>query len=97
MRWDDTSQKLLGVYQPLYINADRELARFPERLSPKGLIRCRSGIAGWVRPLGWGWPAGTGDAGRRRRAEPASGHKTGLQLLIRLVTGQPCEVVERFQ
>ena len=64
---------------------------------PKGLIRCRSCIAGWARPLGWGWPAGTGDAGRRR-AEPASrGTKTGLQPLIRLVTGQPCEVVERFQ
>lgn len=36
MRWDDTPQKLLGVYQSLYINADRELAWFPERLSPQG-------------------------------------------------------------
>ena len=36
MQGEDTLRKLLGIYQSLYMDVNRELARFPERLSPPG-------------------------------------------------------------
>ncbi|MDE7261035.1 MAG: hypothetical protein K2N78_03090, partial [Oscillospiraceae bacterium] len=36
MQGDDTLRKLLGVYQSLYMDLNRELAAFPDRLAPLG-------------------------------------------------------------
>ena len=35
MQEDDTLRKLLGIYQSLYMDVNRELSGFPERLSPQ--------------------------------------------------------------
>ena len=35
MQGEDTLRKLLGIYQSLYMDVNRELSRFPERLSPQ--------------------------------------------------------------
>ena len=48
MQEDDTLRKLLGIYQSLYMDVNRELFRFPERLSPQSPDplpeqRCSSG------------------------------------------------------
>ena len=98
MQGDDTLRKLLGIYQSLYMDVNRELARFPERLSPQGPdplpeLHRWLGASSW---MGLGLPereilAAAVELNRLR------GTKKGLQMLSRLVIGQPCEIAEQFQ
>ena len=98
MQEDDTLRRLLGIYQSLYMDVNRELARFPERLSPNSPdplpeLHRWLGASSW---MGLGLPereilAAAVELNRLR------GTKKGLQLLVRLVTGQPCEIAEQFQ
>ena len=98
MQGDDTLRKLLGVYQSLYMDLNRELAAFPDRLSPLGPDPlpdlCRwLGASSW---MGLGLPerellAAAVELNRTR------GTKKGLQLLAQLATGEVCDIVEQFQ
>lgn len=98
MQEDDTLRKLLGIYQSLYMDVNRELSRFPERLSPQSPDPL-SELHRWLGASSWmvlGLPerkllAAAVELNRLR------GTKKGLQLLVRLVTGQPCEIAEQFQ
>lgn len=98
MQGDGTLRKLLGVYQSLYMDLNRKLREFPDRLSPYGdnplpdLPRWL-GASSWMEP---GLPeremlAAAIELNRCR------GTKKGIRLLSRLVTGQTCEIVEQFQ
>ena len=98
MQGDDTLRKLLGVYQSLYMDLNRELSAFPDRLAPLGSdplpeLHRWLGASSW---MGMGLPdqkllAAAVELNRLR------GTKKGLRLLAELVTGQKCEIVERFQ
>ena len=98
MQGDGTLRKLLGVYQSLYMDLNRELSAFPERLDPLGPdplpeLHRWLGASSW---MGLGLPdqallATAAELNRLR------GTKKGLLLLAELVTGQGCEIVERFQ
>ena len=98
MQEDDTLRKLLGIYQSLYMDVNRELSGFPERLSPQSPdplpeLHRWLGASSW---MGLGLPerellAAAAELNRHR------GTKKGLQMLTRLVTGQPCEIAEPFQ
>lgn len=98
MQGDDTLRKLLGVYQSLYMDLNRELAAFPGRLDPQGTnplpeLHRWLGASSW---MGMGLPerellAAAVELNRLR------GTKKGLRLLAELVTGQTCQIVEQFQ
>lgn len=98
MQEDDTLRKLLGIYQSLYMDVNRELSRFPERLSPQSPDPL-SELHRWLGASSW---MGLGLPERKLLAAAVElnrlrGTKKGLQLLVRLVTGQPCEIAEQFQ
>lgn len=98
MQGDDTLRKLLGVYQSLYMDLNRELSAFPDRLNPLGPDPL-PGLHRWLGASGWmglGLPEQRllADAVRLNRLR---GTKKGLRLLAELVTGQTCEIVEQFQ
>ena len=98
MQEDETLRKLLGIYQSLYMDVNRELSRFPERLSPQSPDPL-SGLHRWLGASSW---MGLGLPERKLLAAAVElnrlrGTKKGLQLLVRLVTGQPCEIAEPFQ
>ena len=98
MQGEGTLRKLLGVYQSLYMDLNRALSAFPERLDPLGPdplpeLHRWLGASSW---MGLGLPdqkllAAASELNRLR------GTKDGLRLLAELVTGQSCEIVERFQ
>lgn len=98
MQGDDTLRKLLGVYQSLYMDLNRELSAFPGRLDPQGTdplpeLHRWLGASSW---MGMGLPerdllAAATELNRLR------GTKKGLRLLAELVTGQTCQIVEQFQ
>lgn len=98
MQGDDTLRKLLGIYQSLYMDVNRELSRFPDRLFPHSSdplpeLRRWLGASAW---MGLGLPeremlSAAVELNRHR------GTRKGLQLLSRLVTGRDCEIVEQFQ
>ena len=98
MQGDDTLRKLLGVYQSLYMDLNRELAGFPARLDPLGAAPLPE-LARWLGASSWmgqGLPepallAAAVELNRLR------GTKQGLRGLAKLVTGQECEIVEQFQ
>lgn len=98
MQGDDTLRRLLGVYQSLYMDLNRELAGFPARLDPLGDAPLPE-LAHWLGASPWmgrGLPepellASAVELNRLR------GTKQGLRLLARLVTGQECEIVEQFR
>ena len=98
MQGDDTLRKLLGIYQSLYMDTNRELSRFPEQLSPNSPDPL-PGLHRWLGASSW---MGLGLPERKLLAAAVElnrlrGTKKGLQLLVRLVTGQPCEIAEQFQ
>ncbi len=98
MQEDETLRKLLGIYQSLYMDVNRELSRFPERLSPQSPDPL-SELHRWLGASSW---MGLGLPERKLLAAAVElnrlrGTKKGLQLLVRLVTGQPCEIAEQFQ
>ena len=98
MQEDETLRKLLGIYQSLYMDVNRELSRFPERLSPQSPDPL-SELHRWLGASSW---MGLGLPERKLLAAAVElnrlrGTKKGLQLLVRLVTGQPCEIAEPFQ
>ncbi len=94
----DTLRKLLGIYQSLYMDVNRELSRFPDRLFPHSSdplpeLHRWLGASAW---MGLGLPeremlSAAVELNRHR------GTRKGLQLLSRLVTGRDCEIVEQFQ
>lgn len=98
MQGDDTLRKLLAVYQSLYMDLNRELSAFPDRLAPLGPnplpeLHRWLGASPW---MGMGLPeqkllAAAAELNRLR------GTRKGLRLLAELVTGQKCEIVEQFQ
>lgn len=98
MQGDDILRKLLGVYQSLYMDLNRELAGFPARLDPLGRDPL-PGLERWLGASAWmghGLPepallAAAVELNRIR------GTKEGLRRLAALVTGRECEIVERFQ
>lgn len=98
MQGDDTLRRLLGVYQSLYMDLNRELAGFSARLDPLGAAPLPE-LARWLGASSWmdqGLPepellAAATELNRLR------GTKQGLRRLAELVTGQKCEVVEQFQ
>lgn len=98
MQGDDTLRRLLGVYQSLYMDLNRELAGFPARLDPLGIAPLPE-LARWLGASSWmdqGLPepallAAAVELNRLR------GTKQGLRRLAKLVTGQKCEIVEQFQ
>nr|WP_325217058.1 hypothetical protein [uncultured Oscillibacter sp.] len=98
MQGEDTLRKLLGIYQSLYMDVNRELARFPERLSPRGPDPLPE-LHRWLGASSW---MGLGLPEREMLAAAVElnrlrGTKKGLRLLVRLVTGQSCEIAEQFQ
>ncbi|MDE6588828.1 MAG: hypothetical protein K2K53_00485, partial [Oscillospiraceae bacterium] len=98
MQGDGTLRRLLGVYQSLYMDLNRELAGFPARLDPMGSAPLPE-LARWLGASSWmghGLPepallAAAVELNRLR------GTKQGLRSLAKLVTGQECEIVEQFQ
>lgn len=98
MQGDGTLRKLLGVYQSLYMDLNRELAGFPARLDPLGAAPLPE-LARWLGASAWtdrGLPepellAAAVELNRMR------GTKQGLRRLAELVTGRNCEIVEQFQ
>lgn len=98
MQGDDALRKLLGVYQSLYMDLNRELAGFSARLDPLGAAPLPE-LARWLGASAWmerGLPepvllAAAAELNRLR------GTKQGLRRLAELVTGQECEIVEQFQ
>jgi len=98
MQGDDTLRKLLGVYQSLYMDRNRELAAFPDRLNPLGPDPLPE-LPRWLGASAW---MGLGLPERELLAAAAElnrlrGTRRGLRLLSELVTGQACDIVERFQ
>jgi len=98
MQGDDTLRRLLGVYQSLYMDLNRELAAFPGRLDPLGSDPLPE-LKHWLGACAW---MGLGLPERELLAAAVElnrlrGTKKGLRLLSELVTGQACEIVERFQ
>ncbi len=98
MQGDDTLRKLLGIYQSLYMDLNRELASFSQRLAPLGPdplpeLHRWLGASSW---MGMGLPEGRllAAAARLNRLR---GTKQGLRQLAELVTGQACGIVEQFQ
>lgn len=98
MQGDSTLRKLLGVYQSLYMDLNRELAAFPARLDPLGRAPLPE-LSRWLGASSWmdrGLPepallAAAAELNRLR------GTKEGLCRLAKLATGQECEIVEQFQ
>lgn len=98
MQGDDTLRKLLGVYQSLYMDLNRELSAFPGRLAPLGTdplpeLHRWLGASAW---MGMGLPEQKLLAAAAR-VNRLRGTKKGLLLLAELVTGQRCGIVEKFQ
>lgn len=97
MQGDDTLRKLLGVYQSLYMDLNRETAAFPSRLAPLGKDPLPE-LPRWLGASSW---MGLGLPERELLAAAKlnrlRGTKKGLRLLAELVTGRTCEIVERFQ
>lgn len=96
MQGDDVLRRLLGVYQSLYMDLNRELSAFPDRLAPLGTDPLPE-LHHWLGASAW-----QGAGGRKALAAAVElnrlrGTKKGLQRLAELVTGQRCEVVERLQ
>lgn len=98
MQGNDTLRKLLGVYQSLYMDLNRDLRLFPDRLTPLApdplpeLPRWL-GVASW---MGLGLPeqellSAAVELNQRR------GTAKALSLLAMIITGQRCKVVEHFQ
>lgn len=98
MQGDGTLRKLLGVYQSLYMDLNRELTAFPQRLSPLGPDPLPE-LPRWLGASAWmglGLPEKELLAAATR-LNRLRGTKKGLQMLSELVTGQTCEIVEQFQ
>lgn len=98
MQGDDTLRKLLGVYQSLYMDLNRELSAFPGRLAPLGPDPLPE-LPRWLGASSW---MGLGLPEQKLLAAAAElnrlrGTPKALRLLASLVTGQACEVVERFR
>lgn len=98
MQEDDTLRRLLGIYQSLYMDVNREISRFPEQLSPISSDPLPE-LHRWLGASSW---MGLGLPEREMLAAAAElnrlrGTKKGLQMLSRLVIGQPCEIAEQFQ
>jgi len=98
MQGDGTLRKLLGVYQSLYMDLNRELAAFPERLDPLGPAPLPE-LPRWLGASAW---MGLGLPEKELlaaavRLNRLRGTKKGLRMLSELVTGQTCEIVEQFQ
>lgn len=98
MQGDGTLRRLLAVYQSLYMDLNRELAALPHRLAPQGPdplpeLHRWLGASAW---MGRGLPEEQLLAAAVR-LNRLRGTKEGLRLLAELVTGQTCEIVERFQ
>lgn len=98
MQGDETLRRLLGVYQSLYMDLNRELSAFSDRLAPLGPDPL-PGLHRWLGASGW---MGQGLPEERLLANAVQlnrlrGTKKGLRLLAELVTGQTCEIVEQFQ
>lgn len=98
MQGDSTLRRLLGIYQSLYMDLNRELARFPARLDPLGRNSLPEldrwlGASSWMG-RGLPEPALLASAVELNRLR---GTKEGLRRLAKLVTGLECEIVERFQ
>lgn len=98
LRGDETLRKLLGVYQSLYMDLNRELDAFPRRMDPRGddplpQLPLWLGEDGWIQEGAYN--------GALLAAAPLlnrlRGTRRGLRLLVELLTGQPCRIVERFQ
>lgn len=99
MQDDDTLRRLLGVYQSLYMDMNRALTSFPERLDPMA-EKAISGLADWLGAAHWHQ---RGEAAVRRLIAAAPmlnrmrGTPMGLKLLLKLITGQNCRLVESFR
>lgn len=96
MQGDATLRKLLGVYQSLYMDLNRELAAFPDRLDP---LRPLQELPRWLGASSW---PGTGRPEGALLAAAAElncrrGTKQCLLRLAELITGQKCRMVEKFQ
>lgn len=98
MQGDGTLRKLLGVYQSLYMDLNRELSAFSDRLAPLGPDPLPE-LHRWLGASSW---MGKGLPDQRLLAAAVElnrlrGTKKGLRLLAELVTGEKCEIVERLQ
>jgi len=98
MQGDDTLRKLLGVYQSLYMDLNRELAAFPERLDSLG-VDALPELPRWLGASAW---MGLGLPEKELlaaavRLNRLRGTREGLRLLSELVTGQACGIAEPFQ
>lgn len=98
LQGDGTLRKLLGVYQSLYMDLNRELDAFPRRMDPQGASPLPQ-LPLWLGADGWAQSGA--DAGRLLAAAPLlnrlRGTRRGLRLLVELLTGRSCRIVERFQ
>lgn len=99
MQGDATLRRLLGVYQALYMDTNRALAAFPERLDPMSEDAV-PGLGDWVGAACW----------RQRDEETVRkliaaaprlnrmrGTSLGLRSLLRLIAGRDCWLVESFR
>lgn len=98
MQGDDTLRKLLGIYQSLYMDLNRELSTFPARLAPLRPDPLPE-LPQWLGASSW---MGLGLPEQRLLADAVKlnrlrGTPKALHLLARLVTGAECEIIEEFQ
>lgn len=98
MQGDDTLRRLLGVYQSLYMDLNRTLAAFPDRLAPLGSDPLPE-LPRWLGASSW---MGLGLPEQRLLAAAAElnrlrGTPRALHMLAALVAGQDCEIIEEFQ
>lgn len=98
MQDDDTLRKLLGVYQSLYMDLNRKLSAFPDRLAPLGPDPLPE-LPRWLGASPWmglNLPeqellSAAVNLNRRRGTQKA------LRLLATLITGEECQIIERAQ
>ena len=98
MQGDSTLRRLLGVCQSLYMDTNRTLSSFPDRLDPLSEDAI-PGLADWLGASRW---LQRDRAAVRKliasapRLNRMRGTPSGLKLLLELLTGRNCRLVESF-
>lgn len=99
MQGDSALRQLLGVCQSLYIDTNRALNSFPDRLDPLSEDAI-PGLEAWLGASHW---FRRDEAAMRKLLASAPmlnrmrGTPSGLKLLLELLTGRSCQLVESFR
>lgn len=99
MQGDSTLRRLLGVCQSLYMDTNRALSSFTDRLDPLSEDAI-PGLDAWLGASRW---FRRDEAAMRKLLASAPmlnrmrGTPSGLKLLLELLTGHSCQLVEAFR